>query len=113
MYLWRRGVVVITTTQLHSSKSELRLCAGSKSCSRLIGDSQWSESLTVAPAGNKATPFVGQSYDKINSSSSSSSSSSPYFQQRNLGHKFSQVIHRFKIWIFCVGLRIDFQVFPS
>ena len=25
----RRGVVVITTAQLHSTKSELRLCAGS------------------------------------------------------------------------------------
>ena len=29
MNLWRRGVVVITTTQLHSTKSELRFCAGS------------------------------------------------------------------------------------
>ena len=28
--LWRRGVVVITTAQLHSTKPELRLCAGSK-----------------------------------------------------------------------------------
>ena len=26
---WRNGVVVITTTQLQSTKSELRLCAGS------------------------------------------------------------------------------------
>ena len=26
---WRHGVVVITTTQLQSTKSELRLCAGS------------------------------------------------------------------------------------
>ena len=26
---WCRGVVVITTTQLHSTKPELRLCAGS------------------------------------------------------------------------------------
>ena len=26
---WRRGVVVITTAQLHSSKPELRFCAGS------------------------------------------------------------------------------------
>ena len=26
---WRRGVVVITTAQLHSTKLELRLCAGS------------------------------------------------------------------------------------
>ena len=27
--LWRRGVVVITTAQLHSTKPELRICAGS------------------------------------------------------------------------------------
>ena len=27
--LWRRGVVVITAAQLNSTKSELRLCAGS------------------------------------------------------------------------------------
>ena len=26
--MWRRGVVVITTVQLHSSKPELRFCAG-------------------------------------------------------------------------------------
>ena len=29
IYLWRRGVVVITTSELHSTKPELRLCAGS------------------------------------------------------------------------------------
>ena len=27
--MWCRGVVVITTAQLHSTKPELRLCAGS------------------------------------------------------------------------------------
>ena len=27
--LWRRGVVVITTAQLHATKPELRFCAGS------------------------------------------------------------------------------------
>ena len=27
--VWRRGVVVITTAQLHSTKSELKFCAGS------------------------------------------------------------------------------------
>ena len=27
--LWRHGVVVITTAQLHSTKPELRYCAGS------------------------------------------------------------------------------------
>ena len=28
-YRWRRGVVVIATAQLHSTKPELRLCPGS------------------------------------------------------------------------------------
>ena len=27
--IWRRGVVVITTAQLHSTNPELRFCAGS------------------------------------------------------------------------------------
>ena len=27
--LWRRGVVVLTTAQLHSTKPQLRFCAGS------------------------------------------------------------------------------------
>ena len=27
--VWRRGVVVITTAQLHSTKPELKFCAGS------------------------------------------------------------------------------------
>ena len=27
--MWHRGVVVITTAQLHSTKPELRFCAGS------------------------------------------------------------------------------------
>ena len=31
--LWRRGVVVITTAQLHSTKPELRFCAGSNRAS--------------------------------------------------------------------------------
>ena len=43
-----------------------------KPCSRSVGDSRWWGSLTMVPAGNKATPFVGQPYHKNNSSSSSS-----------------------------------------
>ena len=27
--LWRRGVVVVTTAQLHSTKPELKFCSGS------------------------------------------------------------------------------------
>ena len=38
---WRRGVVVITTAQLHSTKLELSFCAGSNPAQ-------------MVPAGNKA-----------------------------------------------------------
>ena len=29
VFMWRRGVVVVATAQLHSSMPELRFCAGS------------------------------------------------------------------------------------
>ena len=58
-----RGVVVITTVQLHSSKPELKFFAGSNllaACQRFV----------IFPGENKAkTPFVGQPYHKNNSSS--------------------------------------------
>ena len=40
VYTWRRGVVVIITAQFHSTKTELRFCAGSNpACSvSEIGD---------------------------------------------------------------------------
>ena len=40
--MWHRGVVIITTAQLHSTKPELRFCAGSNpSCGMLeIGDGE-------------------------------------------------------------------------
>ena len=44
MALWRRGVVVITTAQLHSSKPEHRWCAGSNP-SRGVSDIRDSEDL--------------------------------------------------------------------
>ena len=34
--MWRRGVVVITTAQLHSTKPELRFCAGSNTASSVL-----------------------------------------------------------------------------
>ena len=46
--LWRRGVVVITTAEIHSTKPELRFCAGSNRAGDVseIGDGeglwQWS-----------------------------------------------------------------------
>ena len=33
---WRRGVVIITTAQLHSTKPELRFCAGSNSAGGVL-----------------------------------------------------------------------------
>ena len=45
---------IISTSQLHSTKPELKLCAGFKSCSRRVGDSRWWGSLAMAPAGDKA-----------------------------------------------------------
>ena len=51
--LWHRGVVVITTAQLHSTKPELRFCAGSNPARR-AGYSRWWGSLTMVRAGNKA-----------------------------------------------------------
>ena len=34
--LWRRGLVVITSAQLHSTKLELRFCAGSNTGSGVL-----------------------------------------------------------------------------
>ena len=48
--LWIHGVVVMTTLQLHSTKSKLRF----KSCSNPVGDLRWWGSLTMVPAGNGA-----------------------------------------------------------
>ena len=41
--MWRHGVVVITTAQLHSTKPELRLCTGSNPACRVseIPDSEY------------------------------------------------------------------------
>ena len=46
--------MVNTTTQLRSTKPELRL----KSCLGHVWDSRWWESLTLVPAGNKTTRFL-------------------------------------------------------
>ena len=48
-----RGVVVITTAQLHSTKPELRFCAGSNRA-RGVSEIRDGEDLTIVPAGNKA-----------------------------------------------------------
>ena len=43
---WRLGVVVVTTTQLHSPKPQLKILRKFKSCSQCVGDDgyfwQWS-----------------------------------------------------------------------
>ena len=46
------------------SKAWTQVLRRFKSCSRSVGVSRWWGSLTVVPAGNKATPFVGQPYHK-------------------------------------------------
>ena len=53
-FWWRRGAMVITTTQLYSTKPELRFCADLKSCWWHVGDSRWWGSLTMVLDGNKA-----------------------------------------------------------
>ena len=69
--MWRRGVVVMNTAQLHLTKPQLRFCAGSNPACGLseIGDGedlwQWSR-LEI-----RLNALVGQPYHKNNSSSSS------------------------------------------
>ena len=41
---WRRGVVVITAVQLHSTKPELRFCAGSNTA-RGVSDIRYGENI--------------------------------------------------------------------
>ena len=52
--LWRRGVVVITTAQLHSTKPELRFCVGSnfaRSVLKICGVEE------LIPAGKRLNDF--------------------------------------------------------
>ena len=51
---WRRSVMIITTAQVHSTKRELRFCAGSYPARGVSVIRDGEESLTVVPAGNKA-----------------------------------------------------------
>ena len=57
--------MVITTTQLHSTKPERRF----KPCSRRVGVSRWWESLTMVPAGNKAKGVSSVNHTTKNNSS--------------------------------------------
>ena len=50
--LWQRGVVVITAAQLHSTKHELRFCAGSN------------PACAVSEAGNMATRLSSVNHTK-------------------------------------------------
>ena len=51
--LWHHGVVVVTTAQLHSTKPELRFCAGSNPA-HAVSEIRNEGSLTMVLAGNKA-----------------------------------------------------------
>ena len=72
---WSRGVVVITTAQLHSTKPELRFYAGSVPAHGVSeirdGEDLWQWSRLKI----KLNDFRRYTYHKNNSSSSSSSSS--------------------------------------
>ena len=74
--LWRRGVVVITTAQLHSTKPELRFCAGSNPARGVLeirdGEDlwQWSRLEIRLNAFRRSTRSQKQ-FIIINSSSSS------------------------------------------
>ena len=78
---WRCGVVVITTAQLHSSKPELRLCAGSNPA-RGVSETrdgedlwQWSLleiSLCLSPINRTTKKFIIFIFIFINSSIHSS-----------------------------------------
>ena len=59
--LWRRGIVVITNAQLHSTKPQLRF----KPCSERVGDLQWCRSLIMVPTGNKAKRFSSANHTTI------------------------------------------------
>ena len=55
--LWRHGVMVVTTSQFHSTKFELWLCRF-KSCLWHVRDLQWWGALAMVPAGNKANKHL-------------------------------------------------------
>ena len=55
--MWRRSVVVVTIAQLHSTKPELRFCAGSNhACgmSEIRDGEDFAIFFSIVPAGNKA-----------------------------------------------------------
>ena len=53
--LWCHGVMVVTTSQFHSTKFELSDCADSNPA---CGDLQWWGALAMVPAGNKANKHL-------------------------------------------------------
>ena len=61
--MWRRGVVVITTAQLHLTKPQV--LRRFKSCSRLAGDLRWWRSPTMISAGNKAKRFSSVNHKQL------------------------------------------------
>ena len=81
---WCSGYHYCTTSFIKAWTEVLRRF---KSCSQRVGNSRWRGSLTMVPAGNKAPPFVGQTYHK-NSSSLSSSKNIYIFSGLHLLHWF-------------------------
>ena len=87
--LWRRGVVVITSAQLHLTKPQLRLW-------RRVGDLRWWGSLTMVPTGNKAKHLPSVKHTTKTSSSQYQSILSSY--QISLSqHRISLLPHRISL----------------
>ena len=96
-----RGAVVITTAQLHSTKPELRYCAGSNSwragvlaCSWRAGDSRWWGSLKMVPTGNMAKRLssVNHTTKTIHHHQSIKSQCSPHIETSQLICTANQLI---------------------
>ena len=79
---WRRGVVVITTAQLHSTKPERRFCASSNPARGVSdirdGEDLWQRSRLEITLIAFCRSTIPQNNSSLSSSSSSSSSSSTF-----------------------------------
>ena len=67
--LWCRGVVVLTTTQLHSTKSDLSICIGSIPACGVLEIWDGEDPGQLAWLQIRLNVFVGQPYHENNLSS--------------------------------------------
>ena len=102
---WCRGVVVITTAQLHSTKPELRLCAGSNPAHGVSeirdGEDLW-----------QWTRLEIRLYHKNNSSSSSSSSQVYFFNTSSRLCNIILLLAPIKLFTVTLSFYVPFPCFP-